>query len=106
MPVFPTVFVKATRKEQHCFGCCDVIPVGSRVQKSAGTTDGDFWTMTVCAACADWLKIHGGEFWGAYPDGCDDGTIGEARRATPNPEVPTGTATQAPEREKGQADAT
>ena len=76
---FDSHHVKATRKEFQCHGCLDTIPVGSRVEKSAGTSCGDFWTCILCAACSDWIAAHR-DFWEAYPDGFMLGDVGDCRR--------------------------
>lgn len=41
------------RKAHRCCECGEAIPVGARYQRATGKSDGEVWTATTCAVCAE-----------------------------------------------------
>ena len=72
------VKVKASRNPHKCFGCCQIIPVGSQYLRRSGIAEGSLNAIAMCNECLAFWDKH----WKGYSDdGCYDmGDIGNARR--------------------------
>lgn len=78
--------VKKTRKERWCFGCCEVIPVGSSASTQTCSSEGSVYTLYQCQACDDYAKDNPAFIRNMdYGDGIPEGYIRDHRSEHPTP---------------------
>jgi hypothetical protein len=64
------VRVKKTRKDQRCFGCCEVIPAGSEAHVQNLSDSGRAYSLYLHPACAEIIReIESSDYGDEIPEG-------------------------------------
>ncbi len=66
--------ISKTRKEHRCWGCAQIIPIGSECQRSATFDGGSVSSAYWCEWCQEVSAKT--DYW-VFEDGCDIGEVAE-----------------------------